>query len=290
VLWGIDSLPTTRQPDTILAVAPDADGLGPAVARHELVTRMPHGIASRAAWIRSRANAPCLMVYHQGHEGDFTMGAPVIRRLLAGGCDVLALALPLYGRNPTPTITDSTFGTVRLSEHTHLVIVDRPDYPIPRYFMEPLVASLNWVLARHAYARVGMVGISGGGWATAVYSALDPRITRSYPVAGSEPLFVWARRPGAWADAEQIYMPLLRAASFEEMYVLASTAGRRQLAVYNRFDPCCFSGEYSRLYAPAVASVARALGGSYRVFLDESHANHIISRVALDSIVADFAR
>ena len=32
-----------------------------------------------------------------------------------------------------------------------------------------------------------MVGISGGGWTTGVYSALDPRIEKSFVVAGTAP-------------------------------------------------------------------------------------------------------
>ena len=32
-----------------------------------------------------------------------------------------------------------------------------------------------------------MVSISGG-WTTTVYAAIDPRVTRSYPVAGSLPI------------------------------------------------------------------------------------------------------
>lgn len=50
-----------------------------------------------------------------------------------------------------------------------------------------------------------MVGLSGGGWTTTDYSALDPRITLSLPVAGSLPLDVPIGRSGR--DTEQYLAP-----------------------------------------------------------------------------------
>ena len=35
-----------------------------------------------------------------------------------------------------------------------------------------------------------MMGISGGGWTTVLYSAIDDRISQSYSVAGTYPIFM----------------------------------------------------------------------------------------------------
>ena len=35
-----------------------------------------------------------------------------------------------------------------------------------------------------------MIGLSGGGWTTTVYAAIDPRIVKSIPVAGTLPLYL----------------------------------------------------------------------------------------------------
>ena len=37
---------------------------------------------------------------------------------------------------------------------------------------------------------MGMSGLSGGGWTTTMVSAIEPRLTHIYPVAGSMPFEV----------------------------------------------------------------------------------------------------
>jgi hypothetical protein len=59
------------------------------------------------------------------------------------------------------------------------------DFPL-RYFIEPVVLTANYAEAA-GYAEINMAGLSGGGWSTTFAPAVDKRIKRSFPIAGSVP-------------------------------------------------------------------------------------------------------
>ena len=65
-----------------------------------------------------------------------------------------------------------------------------------KYFLEPTALSLNYLKSRHRsgrfpnYRAFHMTGLSGGGWTTTIYAAIDPRIRSSFPVAGTIPLYL----------------------------------------------------------------------------------------------------
>lgn len=110
------------------------------------------------------------------------------------------------------------------------------------------------VLLAHRHAdpeRVAMTGLSGGGWQTAVLSALDERVKVIVPVAGFSPL--WQRRGCVEdiGDLEQCPTDMCSVADYD---VLAGMfAPRPTLLIYNRFDDCCFQTKRTRVsvYRPA---------------------------------------
>ena len=64
------------------------------------------------------------------------------------------------------------------------------------YFIEPVVLSINHALALgYDPHRIYLMGKSGGGWTTTLAAAVDPRITVSFPIAGSVPLDI---KVGRW--------------------------------------------------------------------------------------------
>jgi hypothetical protein len=292
LVLGDPSVLALRLPDSVRA-GPVNSGFAAHAAGVEVLrleTEMPWGVNSVTHWYRHVRPARCLVLYHEGHEPAGAVGHAVVDHFVAAGCDVLALAMPLYTPNRTPVVDHPRFGRLPLRQHESLWLVERPDFPALRYFVEPIAAALNHVLRTRAYERVGMVGLSGGGWTTTLYAALDPRVTRSYPVAGSEPFFLAALRPGGLADFEQSYVPLYREADYPELYVMGTDGGRRQLQVLNRFDPCCFSGRGAEVYAAAVRDVAARVGGRYELLIDDSGDAHAISARALRRITEDFLR
>lgn len=90
-------------------------------------------------------------------------------------------------------------------------------------------------------ARVAMTGLSGGGWQTAVLSALDERITLTVPVAGHSGMTPRITVMGDLGDLEQVPSDLLTVGDYTHLTALF--APRPALLIYNQRDNCCFLPE-----------------------------------------------
>jgi dienelactone hydrolase len=88
--------------------------------------------------------------------------------------------------------------------------------------------------------RIGVTGLSGGGWQTITLSALDERVKASNPVAGFSSLRarLEARRFGDLGDVEQAATDSLVGSDFS--HLVALVAPRPILLTYNAEDDCCF--------------------------------------------------
>jgi hypothetical protein len=289
-IWPGKGFPLGRMPDEIDRNPKDTTfiGMQELARRTRMVTRMRAGLNSASYFLEPQTSAGCLMIVWGGHNETFKKLEPRIAPFIKSGCAVITGLMPLTGQ--APIYVDSQFGHVRLS-HWGLGILERPDFSPISFFVEPVAASLNFVLRDHQYERVGMSGLSGGAWTTHLYAALDERVRRSYPVAGSEPFALLVRRRTLpWADYEQTLVPMYRVATQIEQYVMAASSGRSQLQILNRYDDCCYYGTGYRSYEPVVVEAAAKIGGRFRVFLDELPRLHSISPVAMDTILADFLR
>lgn len=110
------------------------------------------------------------------------------------------------------------------------------------------------VLLAHEHAdpdRVAMTGLSGGGWQTAVLTAIDERIGVSVPVSGHSP--IWHRATRRWqdhGDLEQTPVDLCTVADYDTL--TAMFAPRPALLVHSVNDGI-FRPEFMRpaLYTPA---------------------------------------
>jgi dienelactone hydrolase len=90
--------------------------------------------------------------------------------------------------------------------------------------------------------RLGVTGLSGGGWQTLVLSALDERVKVSVPVAGFAALStkIEARKYGDLGDLEQNATDLLDGQDYTHLTALR--APRPTLLIHNAEDDCCFRG------------------------------------------------
>jgi len=72
-----------------------------------------------------------------------------------------------------------------------------------------------------------MTGLSGGGWTTTVYAAIDPTIRCSvrWP---DDSLYL---RAGSVGDREQFEPAFYRLAGYPDLYVLGGTARRKQVQI-----------------------------------------------------------
>jgi hypothetical protein len=89
-------------------------------------------------------------------------------------------------------------------------------------------------------SRLGMTGLSGGGWQTIILSSLDERVKVAVPVAGFSSIVprVEAREHGDIGDVEQSATDLFDGRDYP--WLAALRAPRPTLLAYNAEDDCCF--------------------------------------------------
>jgi hypothetical protein len=95
-------------------------------------------------------------------------------------------------------------------------------------------------------SRLGVTGLSGGGWQTIMLSALDQRVSVSAPVAGYSALRSRLERPGDVGDIEQNSTDLLVGQDYS--HLTAMRAPRPTLLLYNAEDNCCFRAPLVKSY------------------------------------------
>lgn len=111
-----------------------------------------------------------------------------------------------------------------------------------------------------------MTGLSGGGWTTTIISALDIRIAKAFPTAGSFPLYIPLLDGGGSRDWEQLLHNRGVSENYTDCYILGSVPNRRLKQIHYLYDDCCFGMiDYATgiPYAPLIQGVVNGLGGSY---------------------------
>jgi hypothetical protein len=93
-------------------------------------------------------------------------------------------------------------------------------------------------------ARIGMTGLSGGGWQTIMLSALDERIGPAAPVAGHSSYLSRLERMSDIGDIEQ--NPADVFSSIDYAHLAAMRAPRPTLFIYNAEDNCCFRAAFTK--------------------------------------------
>lgn len=124
-------------------------------------------------------------------------------------------------------------------------------------------------------ARVAMTGLSGGGWQTAVLSALDERVTLTAPVAGHAGMVPRIEALYDLGDLEQVPSELLTMADYTHLSALF--APRPALFIYNQRDSCCFLPERALPTTyDAALPVYRLLGAEKNVasYINEDPGTH----------------
>jgi hypothetical protein len=297
VIWGEDDYPTELRPDKVETGVRD-DFLGD-LPHGTTVTKLKFelglGLRSYPYLARSANPTNRLVIYHHGFGDPIDRVSPFLRALLENGFDVLALNA-LGSGGTTAIITSDQDGileharrTSELSNVFHQMShFDRPF----RYHMNQIVGALGYAHDTHAYLSVDMTGFSMGAFLTVLSAIVIEEIERSYPVAGVYPNYM-RRGQEIMPDGAPYYRPLLDTTNHLEMFVLGAAGPQRsQLQVFNRYDRCCFNGIRSELYKSAVQNALEASGndGRFDVVIDETHADHRISRFAIETIVNDLRR
>lgn len=258
----------------------------------KLTILMDYGVDSKAyLFLASKSNNK-LVIYHQGHDGDFVLGKNTIQYFLDNNYSVMAFSMPLLEPNSQPVVDLQNFGKIKLTSHDDLMFLESKEFSPIKFFVEPIAVSLNYVEKTYKFESYNMVGISGGGWTTVLYSAIDTRISKSYPVAGSAPMYLRFNNPKNIGDYEQIVPGLYNVAEYLDLYIMASYGDNRgQIQIFNEYDPCCFSGLGFKTYESEIKNSVLNLGkGTFDIFLDETNKKHSISDESLGVILKDMKR
>ena len=75
--------------------------------------------------------------------------------------------------------------------------------------------------------------------------------------------------------------------NYLEQYVMASDGeNRKQFQIFNKNDPCCFSGDDFLIYEDEVQHVLSQIGtGNFSIYIDENNFKHSISSDSLNLIL-----
>jgi len=194
--------------------------------------------------------------------------------------------MPLLGMNNQPIVDIPNFGKIKLTTHNHLKFLEYDNFSPILYFLEPITISLNYIDENFNYKSYSLLGISGGGWTTTLYSALDDRISNSFSIAGSYPIYLRSD-PKNLGDYEQLVPKLYSISNYLELYIMSSYGeNRTHIQFFNKNDPCCFSGNSFISYEDPVKNKISQLDNTdFQIYLDESHKEHKISKFVTDKII-----
>lgn len=215
-----------------------------------------------------------LFIFNTGHGAGTEGGSnAMVQALINEGYYVLVNHMVCTGPNTGDYGTGSTC-------HDAMASLENSTYNPMEDFFNHLYSSVSYLEDTYSFTDISMAGISGGGWTTVFYSALDDRITSSYPVAGSYPRFIYDEVMSTGGDWEQgtvgttVHTFLTNNVSYLDMYILGGSNGR-MLAVYNQYDSCCFSGTHYTYFEDYINYKSKILGGTYEVYLTTSSSHEI---------------
>ncbi len=111
-----------------------------------------------------------------------------------------------------------------------------------KVFFEPTLYAINYLDSIYKSKTFHMIGLSGGGWTTTLYAAMDTRITTSIAVAsGLMPHYLLRHNPG---DLDAGDSMIYNTAGVQKLYALAGLGKRRKhIQVFIRHDSSSANGE-----------------------------------------------
>ncbi|MBL8215910.1 MAG: hypothetical protein JNK87_34630 [Bryobacterales bacterium] len=293
-IWGAGGFPVDARPAAVEknAASPIA-GLRHRKAVETMTIRMEAGQENTTHhFVPVRGNGRLVVLQH-GHgctfddlQAEKSFGlAHAVDRMLGAGYGVLIAYMPHMRPGDCGTVPHGNMFELPVRSGNGL-----------KFFLEPVAVSLNVLKPR--YKEVHMAGLSGGGWTTTLYAAIDPAIRTSYPVAGSIPLYL--RVGGSVGDHEQYFAEFYRLAGYPDLYVLGATGpGRKQVQILNRRDDCCFGeaqhdarrigASYDEAYRVYERAVQEAVGkaGEFRLVIDDEAPRHMISAAAVEIMLRE---
>ena len=288
--WNVGSLHRLQYAEQLLEVESDIsdsryDDFQNLKQIDKLTIEMEYGINSVSYLLLPEESNEKLILYHHGHDGDFLLGKDTIQFFLERNFTILAMTMPLVGMNNQPTVEIDGIGEMKLISHDQLRFLEKNSFNPMKLFIHPIQISLNFLEKEYDFKRYSIIGLSGGGWTGIVYSAIDDRISDSFSVASSMPFYLRVDERDI-GDYEQTNVGLYKISNYLELYVLAAYGDdRKHIQIFNKNDPCCYSGNGYESYEFFIKDKLVELGkGSFQILIDDTHNEHKISDTMLEYI------
>ena len=288
--WNVESLHRLQSAEQLLEIESDIpdsryDDFQNLKQIDKLTIEMEYGINSVSYLLLPEESNEKLILYHHGHDGDFLLGKDTIQFFLERNFTVLAMTMPLVGMNNQPTVEIDGIGEMKLVSHDQLRFLEKNSFNPMKLFIHPIQVSLNFLEKEYDFKRYSIIGLSGGGWTGIVYSAIDDRISDSFSVASSMPFYLRVDERDI-GDYEQTNFDLYKISNYLELYVLAAYGDdRKHIQIFNKDDPCCYSGNGYESYEFFIKDKLAKLGkGSFQILIDDTHNEHKISDTMLEYI------
>jgi len=240
-----------------------------------------------------------LVIMHSGHacfnDGYYSSlygQTPVIKELLSRGYSVLLIYMPCR------IITPNSCGIDQNCHKSMFSNAISKGNPL-KYFLQPAIECINYLQSKAMSIRdsfpnynddYSMIGLSGGGWTTTIYAAIDSRIKLSIPIAGSLPLYITGPNYG---DPEQNLCTFYSICGYPDLYTMGSYGqGRKQIQVLNKNENVFPVNTHLRIkqvndYTNKVESALqkRLNGlGTFTLFIDPGD-KHMITANTRDNII-----
>ena len=295
-IWFDDSLPSTLPVNHTTNISDELSNLKNLDRIDSFTVEMDYGMNSISYLFLANNSNNKLMIYHQGDDSQssgsfdnhsFEEDRKIIQHFLNANYSVLIFSMVGHGMNNEPIVKLDNLGDIRLNSHEHFVLLETEKFKPIKFFLEPVIITLNQIDIDYSFDSYDMIGKNEGGWSTIVISALDDRIKNSYAVASSFPLWM---SPNAknFGGYEHHLPPLYQIANYLELYIMSAYGNERSLTLfYNEFDPCCFSGDLYQKYpfADVVNPKLKSLdSGEFNVFIDNNQTENIVSDSTLEII------
>jgi hypothetical protein len=131
---------------------------------------------------------------------------------------------------------------------------------------------IDYAINTLGYDSVSMIGLSGGGWTTTLASAIDTRISLSFPVAGSLPFNMYNGFFDSRDWEQEPKRPMYQIADILDWYVLggidsaanSSSTSRAQIQLLHMMDSCCWTACTRQTAILDYNNVVRSKGANFR--------------------------
>ena len=233
-----------------------------------------------------------LLIFSLGHSDNAnTIGYNLaFSRALAEGCGVLICWMPLRGSNLRPS-------GITGNGHDQLDNANTVN-SLYKLFLDGCRQAVQWCLTtypNHYDGELLMSGLSGGGWLTLFYSAVDVRVKQSISFAGYVPVPLrLASGPDEVSDIEQrkaamvgtAGSPLSGTTSYEDLMILAAIPGRTHYHGSAYLDDTICTGLVPHAWRGPIRDKIESLGGNYEHIIDLDVVGHQISQWEVDNVLA----